>query len=90
MIAAPPAKQQIVEGVEAAEKYSLTAARIRVFLGHYGVALAAKKAAPRTSLGSLVLAAQFVDLLWPFLLLAEVEHVRVGPGYYSCRPAGFL
>jgi hypothetical protein len=36
-----------------------------MFLGHFGVALAAKKVAPRTSLGVLLLAAQFADLLWP-------------------------
>ena len=30
-----------------------------LFLGHFGVAFAAKKAAPKTSLGTLVLAAQF-------------------------------
>ncbi|HTO92816.1 MAG TPA: hypothetical protein VMM80_00550 [Bacteroidota bacterium] len=47
-----------------------------MFIGHYAVALAAKKAAPRTSLGTLFMAAQFVDLLWPLLLLAGVEHVQ--------------
>ena len=41
-----------------------------MFLGHFGVALAAKKAAPKASLGTLVFAAQFADLLWPLLLLA--------------------
>ena len=49
-------------------------------LGHYGVALGAKKAAPKTSLGTLLLAAQFADLLWPILLLVGVEHVRIAPG----------
>ena len=47
-----------------------------MFIGHYAVALAAKKAAPRTSLGTLFMAAQFADLLWPLLLLAGVEHVQ--------------
>ena len=50
-----------------------------MFIGHYAVALAAKKAAPKTSLGTLFLAAQFVDLLWPVMLLAGLEHVRVAP-----------
>ncbi len=36
-------------------------------LGHYGLALGAKRLAPRVSLGWLVLAAQFADLLWPIL-----------------------
>jgi hypothetical protein len=30
-----------------------------VFIGHFAVALGAKKAAPKASLGTLVLAAQF-------------------------------
>ena len=48
-----------------------------MFIGHYAVALAAKKAAPRTSLGLLFIAAQFLDLLWPVLLLLGVEQVRL-------------
>lgn len=50
-----------------------------MFLGHYAAALAAKKAAPETSLGTLVVGAQLADLLWPGLVLAGVEHVRVAP-----------
>jgi hypothetical protein len=51
-----------------------------MFIGHYAVALAAKKAAPKTSLGTLFFAAHFLDLLWPILLLFEIEHVRVDIG----------
>ena len=51
-----------------------------MFLGHYGLAFAAKRAAPRASLGTLVLAAQLADLAWPFLLLAGVERVETRPG----------
>jgi hypothetical protein len=36
-----------------------------MFLGHFGLALAVKKAAPKTSLGALVLSAH--DGLWPML-----------------------
>jgi membrane-bound metal-dependent hydrolase YbcI (DUF457 family) len=50
-----------------------------MFLGHYGVAFAAKRAAPRTSLGALTFAAQFLDELWPILLLLGVEQVRINP-----------
>lgn len=50
-----------------------------MFIGHYGLALAAKRAAPRVSLGILVAAAQLVDLIWPVLLLLGVEHVSVVP-----------
>jgi membrane-bound metal-dependent hydrolase YbcI (DUF457 family) len=44
-----------------------------MFLGHFAVALAAKKAAPRLSLGTAILAAQWLDLLWPVLLLTGTE-----------------
>jgi hypothetical protein len=50
-----------------------------VFIGHFGVALAAKRIAPKTSLGTLVFAAEFLDLTWPILLLLGVEHVRIAP-----------
>ena len=60
-----------------------------MFLGHYGVALAAKRAAPRTSLGTLVFAAQFLDELWPVLLLAGVERVRIVPGLMAASPLDF-
>ena len=48
-----------------------------MFIGHYGVALAAKRVAPRASLGVLIMAAQLVDLIWPVLLLTGVEHVSL-------------
>jgi hypothetical protein len=51
-----------------------------MFLGHFGVALAAKRAAPSASLGMLVLGAQFADLIWPLLLLAGIEQVRIVAG----------
>jgi len=60
-----------------------------MFIGHFGVALAAKKAAPRTSLGTLVFAAQFLDLLWPILLLLGVEHVEIAPGITQLSPFNF-
>ena len=51
-----------------------------MFIGHYAVALGAKKIAPRVSLGTLVAAATFLDLLWPMLLIAGLEKVSVVPG----------
>src|SRR5690242_1147708 len=60
-----------------------------MFLGHFGVALAAKKAAPKTSLGALVFAAQFADLLWPILLLLGIEQVRIVPGLLAASPFDF-
>jgi membrane-bound metal-dependent hydrolase YbcI (DUF457 family) len=61
-----------------------------MFLGHFGLALAAKKAAPKTSLGALVLSAQFADCLWPVLLLLGVEQVRIVPGITAVTPLDFV
>jgi hypothetical protein len=60
-----------------------------MFIGHYAVALAAKKAAPGVSLGTLFLAAQFVDLLWPLFLILGIEHVRIEPGNTAYTPLDF-
>lgn len=51
-----------------------------MFIGHFAVAFAYKKAAPRTSLATLVAAAQLLDLLWPILVLLGVETLRIEPG----------
>jgi membrane-bound metal-dependent hydrolase YbcI (DUF457 family) len=50
-----------------------------VFIGHFAVAYAAKRLAPRSSLGTLFFAAQFLDLLWPFLVLAGIERLSLAP-----------
>jgi hypothetical protein len=60
-----------------------------MFVGHFGVGFAAKRAAPRTSLGSLFLAAQFIDLLWPIFLLVGLESVRIVPGITAVTPLEF-
>lgn len=60
-----------------------------MFLGHFAVALAAKKVAPKTSLGTLVFAAQFADMLWPVLLLLGIEQVRIVPGLLAASPFDF-
>jgi len=44
-----------------------------MFIGHFGVALAAKRVAPRPSLGTLVLAAVLVDGVWPLFVLLGWE-----------------
>lgn len=56
-----------------------------MFIGHFGVGLGAKKIAPQVSLGTLFIAAQFVDLLWPLLLLLGWESVLVEPGNIPLR-----
>jgi hypothetical protein len=60
-----------------------------MFFGHFGVALAAKRVAPKTSLGTLILAAQFLDFLWPVFLLRGIEHVRIAPGFTKVSPLDF-
>lgn len=57
-----------------------------MFVGHFAVALAVKRASPRTSLGALVAASFAVDLIWPILLLAGIERVRVAPGITAFTP----
>ena len=61
-----------------------------MFLGHFALALAAKKAAPKASLGTLVLSAQFADCLWPVLLLLGIEQVRIVPGLMRASPFDFV
>ena len=60
-----------------------------MFLGHFATAYAAKKLAPRTSLGTLFAAAQLPDFVWPWLLLAGVEHVSIVPGDTAFTPLRF-
>jgi hypothetical protein len=60
-----------------------------MFIGHFGVGFGAKPLARRVSLGSLFLAAQFLDLLWPTLLLLGIEHVRIAPGATAVTPLVF-
>jgi hypothetical protein len=60
-----------------------------MFIGHFALVFAAKKSAPRVSLGTLAMAAQFLDLLWPALLLLGMEHARVAPGITQVTPLDF-
>jgi hypothetical protein len=60
-----------------------------VFIGHFSLAFAAKRAAPAISLGTLFLACQFADLLWPNLVLAGVEHLAIAPGITAVTPLDF-
>jgi hypothetical protein len=60
-----------------------------MFLGHYAVGLAAKKAEPKVSLGTFFLATQFIDLLWPLFLLLGIEAVRIDPGNSAFTPLDF-
>ena len=61
-----------------------------MFLGHFGLAFAAKKVAPQPSLGTLVLAAQLADTIWPVLLLLDIEKVKIAPGITPVTPLDFV
>jgi membrane-bound metal-dependent hydrolase YbcI (DUF457 family) len=57
-----------------------------VFIGHFAVGFASKRAAPRASLGWLMAAPLLLDLLWPIALLAGLESVRIDPGNTAFTP----
>ncbi len=61
-----------------------------MFIGHFALGFAAKRAAPRVSLGVLFVAAQLADILWPFLVAAGVEQVRIDPGNTAFTPLDFV
>lgn len=60
-----------------------------MFIGHFAVGFAAKRAAPRTSLAALIAAASFIDILWPVLVLLGIETVRIEPGVTAFSPFDF-
>ncbi len=61
-----------------------------MFIGHFAIGFGAKAAAPRVSLGALFFAVQFVDLLWPSLLLLGMERVEIRPGITAVTPLDFV
>jgi membrane-bound metal-dependent hydrolase YbcI (DUF457 family) len=61
-----------------------------MFLGHYALAFGAKRIAPAVSLGTLFMACQFADLLWPTLVVIGLEIVEVDPGNTLVTPLNFV
>jgi hypothetical protein len=61
-----------------------------MFLSHYAAGFAAKKIAPKMSLGILFLAAVWLDLLWSLFLLLGWESVRITPGITKVLPIDFF
>src|SRR4030081_2587258 len=61
-----------------------------MFIGHFGLAFGAKKAAPAASLGTLFAASQLADLVWPTLVLLGYERVEVVPGATRVTPLDFI
>jgi len=61
-----------------------------MFIGHFGVGFGAKRYGGRVSLGTLLMAAQFVDLIWPVMLLLGLERVEIVPGITKVTPLDFV
>ena len=62
-----------------------------MFIGHYAVGIAGRAArADGPSLAVWFLAVQWLDLVWPVLVLLGVEHVRVAPGHTAFTPLHFV
>ena len=61
-----------------------------MFIGHYALAFGAKRISPTVSLGTLFLACQFADLLWPTLVVLGIERVEIDPGNTVMTPLNFV
>jgi hypothetical protein len=61
-----------------------------MFIGHFGLAFAAKKVAPEVSVGTTIFAAEFLDSIWPIFVLAGVERVEIAPGITRVTPLDFV
>lgn len=60
-----------------------------MFIGHFGLAMAAKRVAPEVSLGTTIFAAEFLDAVWPLLVLGGVETFEIKPGITVLSPLDF-
>ena len=61
-----------------------------MFIGHFALGFAVKRAAPRLSLAILFAAAQLADVIWPLLVAAGIEQVRIQPGITALTPLDFV
>ena len=52
-----------------------------MFVGHYGVSLAAKRSAVHLPLWVWFIAVQWLDVVWSVLVLMGVEKLRIVPGF---------
>ena len=57
-----------------------------MFIGHFGIAFGLKSLAPRASLGALVAATAWADILWTVFLLLGWEHARISAGDTKWTP----
>lgn len=61
-----------------------------MFIGHFAVAFGLKRAAPEVKLGTAIIAACFLDVVWPVLVATGVEEVRIAPGTMALSPFDFV
>ncbi|MDH3744012.1 MAG: hypothetical protein OES47_02790 [Acidobacteriota bacterium] len=61
-----------------------------MFIGHFAIAFGAKRWIASVSLGTLFLACQLADLLWPNLVLMGLEVVEVDAGATAVTPLDFV
>jgi len=61
-----------------------------VFLGHFALGFAVKRATPRVNLATLFAAAQLPDLLWPVFVALGIERVQIAPGDTAFTPLAFV
>jgi hypothetical protein len=57
-----------------------------MFIGHYGVAYAAKAVAPKAPLAAYFLAVQVLDVLFSVFVLGGVEHLEIVHKYTAYNP----
>src|SRR5467141_3487820 len=57
-----------------------------MFVGHYGVSLAAKPAARSVPLWVWFIAVQWLDVVWSILVLMGIEKLRIVPGFTEANP----
>jgi hypothetical protein len=57
-----------------------------MFVGHFAVAFAAKRGAPRIPLVALFVAVQWADILWPIFILLGIERSAIRPGITAVTP----
>ena len=60
-----------------------------MFIGHYAAGLASKKLSSSLSLPIIFIAVQFLDLLWPLLVILGIETVAIEEGITKISPLDF-
>src|SRR5688572_33466351 len=60
-----------------------------MFIGHFALGFAGPRFAPKLPLTASFIACQFLDLIWPVLVLAGLEQVSVDPDATAFTPLAF-